>query len=49
LGFTEREFYAFSLKGWLAAIAGLTEKYGGADAEPMTMDELDALMERYPD
>lgn len=46
-----KEFWALSLKEWSAALRGYQESKGitSSDAEHMSSNELDKLMELYPD
>jgi uncharacterized phage protein (TIGR02216 family) len=46
-----RDFWRYSLREWLAAIAGYGQKMSGGEetVEPFTSDDLARLMEEYPD
>lgn len=50
MGISPRDFWGMSLFELYAAINGFAEFHsGGSKPAPLTRDELEDLMERYPD
>ncbi len=49
MGMSGDAFWSMSLLEWNDALAGFAESKGSSADEPFTRDELDDLMELYPD
>lgn len=46
---TSSEFWGLSLQEFYLAVDGFSEFHGGNKSAPLSRDELEDLMERYPD
>lgn len=46
---TSSEFWGLSLQEFYLAVDGFSEFHGGNKSAPLGRDELEDLMERYPD
>lgn len=42
-------FWRYSMAEWLAAVDGYMESMGAEKSDPFSRDELERLMEDYPD
>ena len=49
MGLSPSEFWAMTLEELYLAIDGFAEFHSGGKARPLDRDELEDLMERYPD
>jgi uncharacterized phage protein (TIGR02216 family) len=49
MGLSPRDFWDLSLQEFYAATSGFAQFHSGGKPPPLTRDELNDMMERYPD